>query len=46
MVRFTRDVEKMARRRGRNPRKTLVVEVVSVRERSPQACVDTQEKKS
>jgi len=45
MVRLTRDVEQMVRRCGRNPRIHLLLGVLSVRERSPDACFDAQEKK-
>jgi len=46
MLRFTRDVAQMARRRGRNVHITLSMDVVNVRKRSPHACVSSQEKKS
>jgi len=38
MHRLARDVEQMARRRGRNPCITYFERVVSVREHSPHAC--------
>ena len=46
MLMFTRDVEQIARRLGRNTCIIFFVDVVSVNERSPHACVSAQERKS